>query len=314
MGRTSNKQRRAANEQTARARAAQMRLQQQRAERRRRLLTIGGASIAVLAVVLVIVFVGLNSSHKTNTHNLRQNFTTAENAALSSVTPATFQQVGTSTSGLIASGLPQKISDPPINSTKPDVLYIGAEFCPYCAAERWPLTIALERFGTFTGLQTMHSSSSDVFANTPTMTYLNAHYQSKYLTFTSVEAEDVNHNKLQQPTQAQTSLWTKYTFDKTTGGDSFPFIDFDGKSVIVGPTYSPQILSGLSQATITNDLKDPSNPVTTAVLKAANYITAALCQVTGNQPSNVCTAPVQSLGGKFATFTSPNGSGSSSGG
>src|SRR5256885_14415418 len=35
---------------------------------------------------------------------------------------------------------------------KPEGFYYGAEFCPYCAAQRWPLVIALSRFGTFAGL------------------------------------------------------------------------------------------------------------------------------------------------------------------
>ncbi|QLQ14649.1 MAG: DUF929 family protein [Micropruina sp.] len=29
------------------------------------------------------------------------------------------------------------------------MLYVGAEFCPFCAMARLPLTIALSRFGTF---------------------------------------------------------------------------------------------------------------------------------------------------------------------
>jgi thiol-disulfide isomerase/thioredoxin len=31
---------------------------------------------------------------------------------------------------------------------KPLVLYIGAEYCPYCAATRWALVMALSKFGT----------------------------------------------------------------------------------------------------------------------------------------------------------------------
>ncbi|HUC04207.1 MAG TPA: DUF929 family protein, partial [Acidimicrobiales bacterium] len=32
---------------------------------------------------------------------------------------------------------------------KPEVFYVGAEFCPYCGAERWAMYIALSKFGTF---------------------------------------------------------------------------------------------------------------------------------------------------------------------
>ena len=41
---------------------------------------------------------------------------------------------------------------------KPEVLYMGAEYCPFCAAERWAMVVALSRFGTFSGLSTVHSA------------------------------------------------------------------------------------------------------------------------------------------------------------
>jgi hypothetical protein len=33
----------------------------------------------------------------------------------------------------------------PIRAGKPEMLYIGAEFCLYCAELRWPLAVALSR-------------------------------------------------------------------------------------------------------------------------------------------------------------------------
>ena len=42
----------------------------------------------------------------------------------------------------------QAISDTALTSNgKPEMLYIGAEFCPYCAASRWSMALALSRFG-----------------------------------------------------------------------------------------------------------------------------------------------------------------------
>src|SRR5438309_707950 len=41
---------------------------------------------------------------------------------------------------------------------KTEVLYIGAEYCPYCAAERWSLVVALSKFGSFSGLTYMQSA------------------------------------------------------------------------------------------------------------------------------------------------------------
>jgi len=42
---------------------------------------------------------------------------------------------------------------------KPLVVFVGAEYCPLCAAERWALVAAFSRFGTFTNLGATHSSS-----------------------------------------------------------------------------------------------------------------------------------------------------------
>ena len=36
--------------------------------------------------------------------------------------------------------------------SKPIVVYIGADYCPNCAFMRWPLTVALLRFGNYSGL------------------------------------------------------------------------------------------------------------------------------------------------------------------
>ena len=54
-------------------------------------------------------------------------------------------------------------------------------------AQRWAMVNALSRFGTFPGLSTVHSSSTDVYPNTPTWTFRNATYTSPYLVFDHVD-------------------------------------------------------------------------------------------------------------------------------
>ena len=100
------------------------------------------------------------------------------------------------------------------------------------------------------------------------------------------------YTNLQTPTKAQNALITKY--DSTSGG-AIPFVDFGNKYVIAGASYNAGVLSGLSWATVAADLSNPSSPVAQAVDGTANYITAALCQLTGNQPASACTATVKSL-------------------
>ena len=67
------------------------------------------------------------------------------------------------------------------------MLFVGAEFCPFCAAERWPLIVALARFGHFTTLHNMQSAQLSVFPGIQTFSFVGTAYTSRYVTFTGVE-------------------------------------------------------------------------------------------------------------------------------
>jgi len=54
---------------------------------------------------------------------------------------------------------------------KPVVIYVGAEYCPYCAAERWGIAVALSRFGTLSNLSATHSASNDIYPDTQTLSF-----------------------------------------------------------------------------------------------------------------------------------------------
>lgn len=73
------------------------------------------------------------------------------------------------TSGLVIS--PESIDDPALTAAgKPDLRYIGAEFCPICAAERWAMYVALSKFGTFSPEPgQIHSAVRD--GDIPTLTF-----------------------------------------------------------------------------------------------------------------------------------------------
>jgi len=168
---------------------------------------------------------------------------------------------------------------------KPEVFFYGGEFCPYCAAVRWPLIIALSRFGTFSGLQTTTSSSSDVYPNTPTLTFRNATFTSQYIDFRSVEGTDRDHNPLQSPTAAEQQLIDRYD----TGG-TIPFVDFGNRNVLSGATYSPDLIGGMSWQSVADSLKQTDSTQARAILGSANLITAAICKMTGDQPASVCSS------------------------
>ncbi|HEX8007586.1 MAG TPA: DUF929 family protein [Trebonia sp.] len=288
-----------------RARVAAQRAAAQRAEQRRRLFMAGGGIVVVILVVVgFIVFKGKgggSSAGGVSNGPTGAALTSVVNQA-TSVPAATLDQVG-SGSGLVT-GKPSSISGNLLTSRgKPEMLYVGAEYCPYCAAERWSMVVALSRFGTFSGLSTVHSSSIDQFPNTPTWTFAHATYTSNYLTFSSVEQEtniplsgNNGYTPLQNLTPEQQSLVTKY--DGANQG-AIPFIDFGNKYMISGSSYTPQILSGHTWAQIAAALKNPSSQIAKAVDGTANYITAAICKLTNNQPASACTPVVKSLEGQI---------------
>jgi len=196
-----------------------------------------------------------------------------------------------------------------VSGGKPELPYIGAEYCPYCAAERWSMIVTLSRFGTFRGLAVTRSAAkngagqAEPFPNTATWTFAHATYTSGYLTFTPVELytnipdpATGGYTPLQTPTAEQQALISKY--DAAYGG-AIPFPDFGNKYLSVGASYNAGVLSGLTWSQIATDLHNPASPVAAAVLGAANYLTAAICGLTNDQPASACTPVVKSLRGKI---------------
>jgi thiol-disulfide isomerase/thioredoxin len=279
-------------------RIASQRAAAKRAEQRRRLLLGGGSVLAVLVIVAVFVIVKATSSSSSgSSSSLSGTSLTSVIDKLTSVPASTLDSVGEGS----VDTKPQSVQDNPAELTengKPEVLYMGAEYCPYCAAERWALIVALSRFGTFTGLQTMQSSSTDVYADTPTWTFLKAKYTSTYLSLSTVEMETRTETTLQTPTKAQNALLDKYDappYVSTSDSGSIPFVDFGNRYLIIGASYSPQTLSGLTWSKIATDIQTPDNAVAKAIDGTANYITAGLCKLTGDAPANVCTSAITSL-------------------
>ena len=174
---------------------------------------------------------------------------------------------------------------------KPEVLFMGAEYCPYCAAERWSVVNALARFGTFSGLSFTRSSTSDVFPDTPTFTFHGSSFTSPYVVFTAVETasnkrtSQGGYQTLDTPTSQQQQL-----LQANTQG-SIPFLDFAGRYVSSGATYSPDVLQGKTFAEIADAMRDPGSDVAKGAVGSANVFTALICGSTGQKPAKVCDTP-----------------------
>jgi hypothetical protein len=262
--------------------------------------------VVVAALVIIKVASGGNASGGSSAFQPTDPTTFTQ---LTTVPASVFNTVGI-TSPDAAVTAPQAVKGQPLltatsssGTTVPEILYLGAEYCPYCAAQRWATIIALSRFGTWGGLGDMASYSGDVYPNTPTFTFVHATYKSKYVAFRSVEeytnyidAATNYYAKLQTPTKAEAAEFKKYDSSKyitnlpSSQDGSIPFITFGNKFLVAGASYAPTTLSGSSRSAIASGLSNAASPITQAIIASANDQTAAICSLTKDQPAAVCTS------------------------
>ena len=192
------------------------------------------------------------------------------------------------TSGVITT--PQSVNGSSlVTDGKPEMLFIGAEFCPHCAAERWPLYIALSKFGTFSPAPgRIHSANQD--GDVPTLTFYGTTYTSPYFAFTPVEVETNKpqgngYAPLQTPTQAQLTLW------QDSNGGSFPFVDFGGKKVLPSAQYLFTPLESLPFSTVAAQAGNNSTAIGADIDASAAQLIATICgSLSNQQPAAVCSA------------------------
>ena len=287
-------------QQAARERIAVQQAAARKAETRKRALIAAGSVIVVIAVVVVFVVIKAGSHTATPTGSVTGTPLPASvDRQVTGVPVSTLAKVG---AGSWFSGSIEPITGKPLTSGgKPEVLYIGAEYCPYCATERWAIAAALGRFGTFSPLHGIHSSPTDIPPSIPTLTFYKTSYTSKYLTFTPVEVEKVDRSPLQKLTPEQQALQSTYDVPpRTTQAGSIPFMDIGNKYMISGATYSYAVLQGKTWAQIAAAMQDPTTSIAKGAAGSANMLTAAICKITGNQPANVCAAaPIPALQSKL---------------
>lgn len=173
---------------------------------------------------------------------------------------------------------------------KPELLFIGAEYCPYCAAERWAMYTALSKFGTFTpNPGRIHSATLD--GNVPTLTFYGTNYSSPYFAFTSV---DVTTNKpsasggyttLQTPTASQNALW------QNLAGGTIPFLDFGGKEALVGAEYTYVPMQNLSFDAVAAQVGNNATTIGANINAGAYQLIQTMCRsLSSHQPAAVCSS------------------------
>jgi hypothetical protein len=263
------------------------------AARSRRVAWIAiGTVVAILAAFVVVKLVSKPSTTAASTPASQAVVTAA-----TTVPASTSDAVGKGTALSAPTALPA--GTPALRSGDlPKIVFVGGEYCPYCAAERWAIVVALSRFGSFDGLGATESSTTDIFPGTKTFTFHGSTYTSRYLVFDPVEtatnqpSASGGYEPLDPPTAEQRQLLSTYDvppYVQSQGG--IPFTDIGGAYVISGSTYDPTVLEGLTMEQIADSLRDPSSEVSKGVVGSANVITAAICSTTDGAPANVCRAP-----------------------
>jgi thiol-disulfide isomerase/thioredoxin len=169
---------------------------------------------------------------------------------------------------------------------KPVVLNIGAEWCPYCAAQNWSLVIALAQFGTFKDLTWVPSSAkvAEEYRSVPGFTFYRSDYSSNRLSLAALEIADVAEKPLQRPTAAEARLLSRY--DSQEG---IPFLYLDGTAYLEGSGTSPQLL-GHSFTAAAHSIIGGTSTLARTVDGNAGILISYLCQITHGQPARVCRA------------------------
>jgi thiol-disulfide isomerase/thioredoxin len=288
MGKAERNRRESAREKIAAQQAAA-----RRAENRKRGLIAGGSvGLVIVIVVAFLFFKTLSKPGATSAAASTQPASVVNQ--ITDVPASTLDSVGTGSTYQNAIQTIKGSPAPLTESGKPVIVYVGAEYCPFCAAERWALASALGKFGKFTNLSFIHSSSTDTDPSTPTLTFYKSSYTSNYLVFHTTEVQTVTHANLEKLTTLDNQVMTKYDVPpyvpSASDDGSFPFVDFGNKYVIDGASFDPAVLKGLTWAQVAAALKDPSSTVAKSVDGATNLITAAICKATNGQPGNVCTS------------------------
>jgi Domain of unknown function (DUF929) len=287
ISKTSAMSRRSPRRPSARERLAAERAARQRATKRRRLLIALGSVTAVVAIVATLVTVSLTATPA----HLTASESAAPAAVVRQVTNVPASVLTQVSPGRVATPLHQvTASGPPLTAGgKPVIEFVSEESCPFCAAERWALTVALSRFGTWDHLGVTRSAATDIFPGTATLSFRSAQYRSRQLTLHTTELTDNAGHDLQPPTALDRQLIGQFDVppyvNSADQSGSVPFLDIGNRYILAGAQFDPQVLTGESATQIAAQLGNPSSPVAQAIDGSANVIVAAINQVLHAQAS-----------------------------
>jgi hypothetical protein len=167
------------------------------------------------------------------------------------------------------------------------MIYVGAEFCPYCASERWALVSALSRFGTFEGLAPTRSAVND--GNIPTVTFTESTYTSEYLSFEAYETSDREFKPLQKLPADVDEMFKKHNPEGGIPWTYYGTHELPGSGIPLEPFLEHTGDNGWNE--IVDQMATGTGDLGKSINASSNMIAAQVCELTGGQPANVCTSP-----------------------
>jgi hypothetical protein len=277
-----------------------------------------GIVIVIAAVFVVIAVIPHSKTPVSSSNGIASGQAPAVASLTQMVDPVTSIPLAVYNSvGVYGAPLPQTVTKGQTelkSGDLPRVIYVGAEYCPYCAMARWSMVAALSRFGTFADLKMTSSANDD--GDIPTFSFLRSTYTSPYVAFTPYESLDRDQNPLQTVPNDVNDLYVKYDGNESTevaaapfnpSGVGIPFLDFANASVSSGdpgfldPVFDalegggPASTTAAAAAIIASSMHDPSSAEASAIgakylIALANYYTGDICSIDGGKPASVCNS------------------------
>jgi thiol-disulfide isomerase/thioredoxin len=162
------------------------------------------------------------------------------------------------------------------------IFFMGAEYCPYCAAERWAIVRALSKYGQWSGLkQTMSAARDEPFLNLPTYDLTEATYSSPNVEFVSREIKDREFKPLQKLLKTDEKLVRKYNPEKV-----IPFLLIGGRFMQIEAGFSPKIFIGHTFRQTETELKKFESDIRKTIDDEATIISALMC--VAGLPAELC--------------------------
>jgi hypothetical protein len=239
----------------------------------------GLAMVALVIVAAVVLFLARGGGSSANA-------TAASGSVPVGTAPAGANRPSAAASVALGQ-IRRESSEPLLDGGKPLVFFMGAEWCPFCASERWGLVEATSRFGKWSDLRELRSrEGQDYFPALATYDLSQATYTSDYISIRHKEVATVEGDPLQKLGAFEEGLVNGY--DKL---GSVPFLFASGPSgrYTVELPFSPGLLDGDSFVSLRKEVAAAApTPEVEAIGGQADAITALICKLDGRQPASVC--------------------------